>query len=146
MHHTSGSESLLPSPIGAKGSEVQGRVREDASEGSTEQNHGSMNKNRLIRREERTSGQTTAKSTPIKARQRKDGDRVVKGVVLIWRDLVGALRPIRAGATARSSDRRPEVSTGRSSKEGRETGWSEGPNGAPEWAQARSGQVSCALP
>jgi len=146
MHHTSGSESLLPSPIGAKGSEVQGRVREDASEGSTEQNHGSMNKNRLIRREERTSGQMTAKSTPIKARQRKDGDRVAKGVRLIWRDLSGARAQARAGTTARPSDRRSEVSTGHSSEEGRETGWSEGLNGAPEWAQARSGQVSCALP
>lgn len=140
------SESLLPSPVGAKGSKAQGHGREDVSEGSAEQNHGSMNKNRLIRREERTSGQITAKSTPIKARQRKDGDRVVKVVRLIWGDLCGAPVQTGAGSAMRRTDRRTEVSKGRSSEEGRETGWSEGPNGAPEWAQARSGQVNCALP
>jgi len=107
-----------------------------------EQNHGSMNKNRLIRREERTSGQLAAKSTPIKARQRKDGDRVVKGVGLIWGDLYSAPARAGAGSAGRRADRCIEVSRGRSSEEGRETGWSEGPNGAPEWAQARGGQVS----
>ena len=116
------SESLSPSPVGAKGSEVQGRVREDASEGSMEQNHGSMNKNRLIRREERTSGQMAAKSTPTKARQRKDGDRVGKVVRLIWGGLSGAPAQAGAGNAARQADRRTEVSTGRSSDEGRETG------------------------
>jgi hypothetical protein len=105
-----------------------------------------MNKNRLIRREERTSGQMIAKSTPIKARQRKDGDRVVKGVRLIWGDLCCAPVQTGAGPAMRRVDRRTEVSKGRSSDESRETGWSEGPNGAPEWAQARSGQVNCMLP
>jgi len=140
------SESLQSSPIGAKDSEAQGRGREGASGGSAEQNHGSMNKNRLIRREERTSGQMAAKSIPIKARQRKDGDRVVKGVRLIWGDLCGAPAQAGAGPAMRRADRRTEVSKGRSSDEGRETGWSEGPNGAPEWAQARGGQVNCTLP
>jgi hypothetical protein len=105
-----------------------------------------MNKNRLIRRKERTSGQVTAKSIPIKARKRKDGDRVVKGVGLIWGDLCGALAQAWAGFAMRQADRRIEVSKGRSSDKGRETGWSEGPNGAPEWAQARSGQVTCTVP
>jgi len=82
-----------------------------------------------------------AKSIPIKARQRKDGDRVVKGVRLIWGDLCGASARAGAGPAMRRVDRRTEVSKGRSSDEGRETGWSEGPNGAPEWAQARGGQV-----
>jgi hypothetical protein len=105
-----------------------------------------MNKNRLIRREERTSGQVTAKSIPIKARQRKDGDRVVKGMRLIWGDLPGDAAQAAPGFTARWTDRPAEVSTGRSSDEGRETGWSEGPNGAPEWAQARGGRVNRTLP
>ncbi len=105
-----------------------------------------MNKNRLIRRQERTSGLLTAKSIPIKARQRKDGDRVGKGIGLIWGDLLGALTQVWAGFATRQADRRAEVSKGRSSEEGRETGWSEGPNGAPEWAQARSGRVNCTLP
>lgn len=98
-----------------------------------------MNKNRLIRREERTSGLMAAKSILTKARQRIDGDRVAKGRGLIWGDLSGALAQARAEFVARQADRRTEVSIGRSSVEGRETGWSEGPNGAPEWAQARSG-------
>ena len=105
-----------------------------------------MNKNRLIRREERTSEQISAKSTPIKARQRKDGDRVVKGVGLIWGDLCGASARAGAGTAMRQADRRAEVSKRRSSDEGRETGWSEGPNGAPEWARARGGRVTCELP
>jgi len=146
MPHTSKSESLSPSLIGAKGSEAQGRGREATSEGSAQQSHGSINKNRLIRREERTSGQTTAKSIPIKARQRKDGDRVAKGMGLIWGDLCGARAQAGAGFAMRQADRRTEVSKGRSSDEGRETGWSEGPNGAPEWAQARSGRVTCTMP
>ena len=133
------SESLPPSLVRAKGSEAQGRGREAASEGSVDQNHGSMNKNRLIRRQERTSGQMTAKSILTKARQRTDGDRVAKGLGLIWRDLSGASAQARAGSAARRSDRRTEVSKGRSSDEGRETGRSEGPNGVPEWAKARSG-------
>ena len=87
-----------------------------------------------------------AKSIPIKARQRKDGDRVVKGVRLIWGDLPGDMARAVSESTARWTDRPAEVSKGRSSDEGRETGWSEGPNGAPEWAQARSGQVNCTLP
>ena len=140
------SESLQSSPIGAKDSEAQGRDREVASGGSAEQNHGSMNKNRLIKREERTSGQMAAKSTPIKARQRKDGDRVAKGVRLIWGDLCRAPVQTGAGPAMRRADRCTEVSKGRSSDEGRETGWSEGPNGAPEWAEARGGRVTCTLP
>jgi len=87
-----------------------------------------------------------AKSIPIKARQRKDGDRVVKGVGLIWGDLCGASVQAGAERAMRQADRRIEVSKGRSSDEGRETGWSEGPNGAPEWAQARGGRVTCELP
>lgn len=105
-----------------------------------------MNKNRLIRRQERTSGQLAAKSIPIKARQRKDGDRVVKGVGLIWGGLYGAPARVGAEPAMRRADRCIEVSKGRSSDEGRETGWSEGPNGAPEWAQARSGRVTCTMP
>ena len=105
-----------------------------------------MNKNRLMRRHERTSGQLAAKSIPIKARQRKDGDRVVKGVGLIWGDLRGASAHAGARPAVRQGDRRAEVSKGRSSDEGRETGWSEGPNGAPEWAQARGERVNCLVP
>jgi hypothetical protein len=57
----------------------------------------------------------------------------------IWGGLPGAARKQAAERTARGAHRRAEVSNGHSSEEGRETGWSEGPNGAPEWAQARSG-------
>jgi hypothetical protein len=87
-----------------------------------------------------------AKSTPVKARQRRDGDRARKGVGLIWGELCGAEAQAEAGIAMRRSDRRAAVSTGRSSDEGRETGWSEGPNGAPKWARIRSGRVACALP
>ena len=105
-----------------------------------------MNKNRLIRRNGRTSEQWIAKSVLIKARKRKVGDRVGKEMGLIWGDLRGAAAKAAAEGTARSSDRLAEVSSGRSSDEGRETVLSEGPNGAPEWAQERGGQVNCELP
>lgn len=139
---TSENESFSPSLIGAKGSEAQGRCREAPSGRSVEQNRGSMNKNRLLRRQGWTSGLMAAKSEPIKTRKRKVGDRARKGMWDIWGDLSGALAQAGAERAARRADRCPEVSRGHSSDEGRETGWSEGPNGAPEWAQARSGQVN----
>jgi hypothetical protein len=106
-----------------------------------DQKRGSMNKNRLRRREGWTSEQNIAKSMLIKARQRKVGDRAWKEVWLIWGDLGGAMVEIMAEGTERSPDHPSEVSRGRSSEEGRETGLSEGPNGAPEWALTRGGQV-----
>ena len=146
MFHTSLSESLITSPTGAKVSEAQGRGREAASERSADAKSRVDEQEPSIRREGRTSGPMAAKSTPVKARQRRDGDRARKGVGLIWGDLSGA--PARAGAerAARRADHRAEVSTGRSSDEGRETGWSEGPHGAPEWARTRSGRVNGTLP
>ena len=146
MSHTSMSESLMTSPIGAKVSEVQRCVREDASEGSTDAKSRVDEQEPSIRREGRTSGLMAAKSIPIKARQRRDGDRARKGVGLIWGDLRGALARAGAGFATRQADRRAEVSKGRSSDEGRETGWSEGPHGAPEWARTRSGRVNGTLP
>jgi hypothetical protein len=146
MSNVQMSESLIPSPVVAKGSEAQGRPRKGSSEGSAEQRHGSMNKNRLIRREGRTSGQTTAKSLATKAPKRKGGERVPKDDGLIWGGPRGAGERSPAGCSARGAEHRGEVSRGRSSDEGRETGWSEGPNGAPEWARARGGRVSRALP
>lgn len=100
------------------------------SERSVEQRRGSMNKNRLMRREGSTSGQKTAKCALIKTRQRKVGDRARKEVCLIWGDLRGAAARAAAGRAERPSERPREVSSARSSEEGRETGLSEGANGA----------------
>src|ERR1700685_68874 len=89
-----------------------------------------MNKNRLLRRNGRMSGQKTAKSILIKAQNRKVGDRARKGVWLIWGDLGGACTRVQAEWVARPTERFREVSSARSSVEGVETLWSEGANGA----------------
>ena len=130
MTPTSENERVSPSPIGAKGSEAQGRGREAASERSVDQNRGSMNKNRLLRRQGRKSGQKTAKSIPIKARQRKVGDRARNGGGLTWGDLGVAPTQVGAERAARPADRVREVSRAHSSDESGETRWSEGANGA----------------
>ena len=135
-----------PAWFGAKGREAQGTHREVRSEGSVKQTHGSMNKNRLLRRHDWTSGQKIAKSIPTKSRERKVGEGVRKVMGLNWGDLRCAIEKSGAERSTRSADRGAEVSRGRSSDEGRETGWSEGPNGAPEWARERSGQVNAKLP
>jgi len=83
-----------------------------------------------MRREGRRSGQKTANSRPIKARQRKVGDRARKGVGLIWGGLGCAGTRVRAGGTVRCLEHDREVSCARSSDEGGETRRSEGANGA----------------
>ena len=89
-----------------------------------------MNKNRLLRRNGRMSGQKTAKSIPIKSQKRRAGDRARKGIWLIWGDLGGARAQARAEWAARPAEHLREVSSARSSDEGVETLWSEGANGA----------------
>jgi hypothetical protein len=106
-----------------------------------------MNKNRLMRRHGRRSGRKTANSNLIKARQRKVGDRARKGVGLIWGDLVGADTRVPAGLAVRPVERRREVSCAHSSKEGVETLWSEGANGATAGSRVKGdGQVLSAEP
>jgi len=99
----------------------KGGVARRSSERSVEQNCGSMNKNRLQRRQGWRSGQKTANSRLIKARKRKVGDRARK---------------------ARWGDPRQEVSFARSSDEGVETRWSEGAIGAADCSRVKGdGQV-----
>ena len=125
----------------------KGTAARRVSERSVEQNRGSMNKNRLLRRDGRKSGQKTAKSVLIKARERKVGDRARKGVWLIWGGLEGAPTRVEAGWAVRPTERRREVSSARSSDEGVETLWSEGANGAAACSRVKGdGQVLPAWP
>jgi hypothetical protein len=58
---------------------------------------------------------------------------------MTWRE--SRLNPPRGGLTVRQKSAEGIVAV----KAGK-PGWSEGPNGASKWTQARSGQVACTLP
>ena len=120
MNIDSRSESLLASLIEAKASETQGRRREAGSERSVERKPRADEQEPPMRREGRTSGPMTAKSNSIKARQRRGGGGVVKIGGLTSGDLSGVSSVLTWWAV-RPTQCRSEVSTGRSSDEGRET-------------------------
>jgi hypothetical protein len=71
----------------------------------------SMDKNRIVRRERRTSGQRTAKFISIKGAKRRSGGDAPKAVELT----PGDLRRVASATEAvqRRSDRGAEVSRGR---------------------------------
>ena len=120
MTNSSGSESLPASLIEAKASEAQGRRRETGSERSVERKPRADEQEQPERREGRTSGPQVAKSTSIKARQRRGCGGAVKIVGLTSGDLVGVgVRP--TWWAVRPAQRLPEVSRAHSSDEGRES-------------------------
>lgn len=139
-------ESPFPSLIEAKGSEAQGRDREVASESSVEQTCGLTNRNRIRGTKGGRAG--VWPQSPIRSKPGSVDAVVVQGK---WDDLSQEICPVircepglgppRGGLTAVQKSAQGIVAE----KVGK-SGWSEGPNGAPEWAQARSGRVTCTLP
>jgi hypothetical protein len=73
-----------------------------------EQTCESMDKNRITRRQRRTSGQLTAKSISIKDAKRRFGDCARKAVELTPGDLLSVASATEA--VERPPDRRAEVS------------------------------------
>jgi hypothetical protein len=83
-----GGRKSRPNLMEVKGSEAQGRHREVGSEGSVEQRHGPMDKNRIGGLRRRTSEPMIAKSVSIKGAGGKSDGRVSKAVELIAGDLL----------------------------------------------------------
>src|SRR5437773_11883825 len=105
-----------------KGSKAQGRHREVGSEGSVEQRHGPMYKNRIRGLRRRTSWHMTTKSISIKDAGGKSGGRASKAVELIPGELLHCLEHATQGGPIR-----PDLAAAGSS--GRSTHASqEGPN------------------
>ena len=140
------SESLRPSLTEAKGSEAPGRGREVPSESSVEQNCGPMNKNRLRGAKGGRAGQWPR--SPFRS---KPGSVESAVVQRRWDDLsqevcVVTRRESRLGASRGALTIAQKSAEGVVATKAGKAGWSEGPNGAPEWARASSGQVNRALP
>ena len=109
-----------------KGSKAQGRHREVGSEGSVEQRHGPMYKNRIRGLRRRTSWQMTTKSVSIKDAGGKSGGRVSKAVELIGGELLHCLEFVTEGGVIHP-DLAAAVSSGRSTHASEE-----GPNSKSE--------------
>ena len=77
-------------------SEAQGPNREAGSEGSGTQTCEPMDKNRITRRERRTSRQKMTKSISIKGAKRKSGGCARKAGELTPGDLTGVRKGLRA--------------------------------------------------
>jgi len=121
MSSSQRSESLRPSLTEAKGSEAPGRDREVRVWKQRGAKLRADVQEPAERRQGRTSGQKAAKSISVKARQRRAGGRAAKVGWLISGDLCGDAARAASGGVATRAEPRAEVSTGRSSDEGRES-------------------------
>ena len=140
------SESLRPSLTEAKGSEAQGRGREVPSESSVEQNCGPMHKNRLRGAKGGRAGKRPR--SPFRSKPKSVEPAVAQRR---WEDLsqevcAGTRREPRLGAWRHAPNTAQKSAQGVVATKAGKAGWSEGPNGAPEWARASSGRVNRALP